>query len=411
MPDYTKIDGVAEDAISKVSGVDVTDISKVSGQDKPAGVTTATRWIAGGSAGALFTTVVADASLDWGLGPVTGGAAAVEGAMVDLGGMNIKDIAYGEDNTGAKLWVIGTTSATAEIGYCEDDPDALERDFSDGATPRWEAVNLSSSWKAVDGGPAIAFSNTGGAGGTDRAWVAGGDDVGAAPSSTQSIKRSAGADIPATWTILPAGDIPQQVGETRSVVYKSGRTWFASNDNDIWTSTDDGATWVAVVGAALSPNPVYAMAYDGSGRWVAVGQSGNIDFSTGDWASDNSQSTNQGTDHTGPFGTSHIYGVVYCAFPTPYWVACSAGGKIGYSTDGDIWLLASEDVAVTTTLRAIATDGTTVVVVGDSGIIYTSTNGTAFTKRSPDIGAATDGVPSEQNLKSIACDIIGSGMR
>jgi hypothetical protein len=57
MPDYTKIDGVAEDAISKVSGVDVADISKVSGQDKPAGVTTATRWIAGGSAGALFTTV------------------------------------------------------------------------------------------------------------------------------------------------------------------------------------------------------------------------------------------------------------------------------------------------------------------------------------------------------------------
>jgi hypothetical protein len=153
------------------------------------------------------------------------------------------------------------------------------------------------------------------------------------------------------------------------------------------------------------------MAYDGSGKWVAVGRDGNIDFSTGDWASDNSQSTNQGTDHTGPFGTSHIYGVVYCAFPTPYWVACSAGGKIGYSADGDTWTAASEDVGTTDHFRAIATDNTTIVAVGDSGIIYTSTNGTAFTKRSPDIGAATDGVPSEQNLKSIACDIIGSGMR
>ena len=150
--------------------------------------------------------------------------------------------------------------------------------------------------------------------------------------------------------------------------------------------------------------------YNSSGKWVGVGGGGDIVFSVDDWASSD-EAANQGDNHTGPFGTSLINGIVYCAFPTPVWVACAAGGKIGYSEDSDIWSASSEDVSVTSTLRAIATDGITVVVVGDAGIIYTSTNGTAFTKRSPGIGAAWDGVPSSQNLKSIACDIIGSGMR
>jgi len=386
MPDLTKVSGVAEADIVKISGVDKANIIKVAGQTVPAGGgDTATRWIVGNSGGVLYSTVVSDASSGW-------------GSLVDLGGMNIKAVAYGEDNLGGKLWVIGTTSTSHEIVYCEDNPDALARNFAAaGDDPKWVAVDIDPSIKAADGGPEIAYTDTGGAGGTDRVWVSGGTSVGSVPNA-QSIKRS--TDGAVNWTVLADTDIPQQAQATRSICYKSGRDWFATNDSDIWKSTDDGATWSLLIEDPGGLVGVFnAMAYDGSSKWVVVGNGGRIGYSTNDWTS-GTEAADSGA--SGPFGTSKINAVVYCAGTINKWVACSAGGKIGYSSDGDSWTAASEDAGATDHFRAIATDNTTIVAVGNNGKIYTSTNGTSFTSRSGG-GSST--------LWSVACDIIGSGMR
>jgi hypothetical protein len=395
MPDFTKVSGVAEPDIVKISGVDKANIIKVAGQTVPAGGGAA-RWIVGNSGGVLYSTVVSDASSGW-------------GSLVDLGGMNIKAVAYGEDSLGGKLWVIGTTSTSHEIAYCEDNPDALARNFAAaGIDPKWVAVDIDPSIKAADGGPEIAYTNTAGVGGTDRVWVSGGVNVGTVPNS-QSIKRS--TDGAENWTVLADTDIPQQQQPTRSMCYKSGRDWFATNDSDVWGSSDDGATWSLTIEDPGTLSGVFnAMAYDGNSKWVVVGNSGAIGYSTNDWAS-GTEATDSGSG--GPFTIpndppedppipQNIYGVVYCAGTINKWVACSKNGKIGYSSDGDTWTAATEDVATDEHFRAIATDGTTVVVVGDAGKIYTSTNGTSFTSRSGG-GSST--------LWSVACDIIGSGMR
>ena len=411
MGEISKISGVSEDNIAKVLTVSTDDIAKVSGESYPAASQIASRWIIGAGAGLLLSASNPEQANSGDPG------ATGWGTMVDLGGMNIKAIAYGEDSLGNKRWVIGTTSTSHEIAYCDDDPDALAKNFSDPTTPRWQAIDLDPSLKAANGGPNIAFTSTGGAGGSDRVWVGGGLQLGSTPGA-QSIKRS--TDGAENWTILASGSNPGQQQPTRAVCYKSGREWYAINDSDIWKSTDDGATWGGGEPHPGAPSTMYpliedpggltgvfnAMAYnpdDGSnGRWVVVGNSGAIGYSTDNWGTGN-EATDSGSG--GPFGTNHIYGVVYCAGIVNKWVACSAGGKIGYSTDGNTWTAAttgSPGAGGSDHFRSIATDNTTIVAVGQTGIIYTSTNGTSFTQRGSGVS---------QTLWSVACDVIGAGMR
>ena len=387
-----KISGVSTTDIVKASGVDSHDIDKVDGVAYPAEVVLASKWIVGASTGLLLS--ASNPEQDHSTSP----GATGWGTMVDLGGMNTYDVAYGENASGNKRWVIGTSNDAIELAYCLDDPDALARNFAtdplDGA--KWMAIDLSPNLTATTGGPAIAFTNTGGAGGTDRVWVAGGTQVGSTPNA-QSIKRS--TDGAASWTVLATGDTPGQQQPARSMCYKSGRDWFATNDSDIWGSTDDGATFDLVIEDPGGLQGVFnAMAYDGSSKWVVVGNAGRIGYSTNDWTS-GTEATDSGSE--GPFGSSHIYGIVYCGGTINKWVACAQGGKIGYSTDGDTWTLAPEPVA-RPRLNAIATDNTTIVVVANNGKIYTSTTGTSFTER--DSGESV-------NLWSVACDVIGAGVR
>jgi len=136
------------------------------------------------------------------------------------------------------------------------------------------------------------------------------------------------------------------------------------------------------------------MAYDGSSRWVCVGASGEVHTSDDDWAN--------ATSRTGAHGTSTIHGVVYCGGSVNKWVCAGAGGKIAYSSDGISWTEAT--TPITTTLRAIATDNTTIVAVGDGGAVLTSTDGINWSGviHSPSIN---------YRFHSIACDVIGAGMR
>ena len=199
------------------------------------------------------------------------------------------------------------------------------------------------------------------------------------------------------WTALVG---PQQPQAARSVCYKSGDDWFATNDSDVWSSTDNGASWSVAMEDPGSLTGVFnAMVYDGSGTWVVVGNSGALGFSTDDWSTASAATDSGYGSGDGPFGTSHIWGVVYCAGSVKKFIAVGASGKIAYSDDGDHWTAATSGVS--DTLNAIATDNKTIVVVGNSATILVSTDGVNWSTVS---GASGD-------LESVACDVIGAGMR
>ena len=361
-----KTNGVSKGVIAKVGSVSVTDAINITGQRL-----WATRWIAGGSDD-LYSTTDPDASADW-------------GSLVALfnNGTTIKNISYGEDGVKGKLWVLGSNSTSHEIGYCPDDAVALARDFDDGSTPRWEDVTFTGNVQAASGGPAVAWGND--------AWVAGGHDHGSDPDVT-SIKLSTNGGT--TWSQIT--NAPQQVQATRCVCYKSGDVWFAINDSDIWKSTNNGTSWALVVEDPASLTGVFnAMAYDPNdgvnGKWVVVGNAGVLAYSSDDWSS--ATSVNPG------FGSSKIWGVVYCT-GIKKWVIVGQGGKIAHSSDATSWTSATS--GTTSTLNGIATDGKTLVACADGGKVLISTNGTSWSTISSGLSG---------NLESIACDIVGEGMR
>ena len=361
-----KINGVVKGSAAKYSDATLTDAVSVTGQRL-----WASRWIVG-STDNLYSTTDPDATSGW-------GALVTDGLFND--GTVIKAIAYGEDSSSGKMWVVGTNNTDAEIGYCEDNATALARNFdAGGGGAKWASVTFSGNANAASGGPGIAYAN--------GVWVAGGHDDGSDPNVT-SIKRSTDG---ASWSQIT--NAPQQVQATRCVCYKSGDTWFATNDSDIWKSTNNGTSWSL---EAEDPGSVtgvfYCMAYDGEGVWVAAGTQGDLAVSTNDWSSAS------GVDSD--FGTSHIWGVAFVE-RLGKWVAVGQNGKISLSSDRTATSWSVQTTPVSTTCNAIATDGRTIVVAVNGGQVVTSTNGTSWTLTSTGLSG---------NLECIACDIVGSGMR
>jgi len=369
-----KVSGVAKDNIENISGNAEFDIFKASGVQFAA----AERWIAGGLYHLYTPGTPSDPTSTWEslvqLFP-DGGSDPVVG---------IKDISYGKDGSNNKIWVIGTTENTSEIAYCEDSATALGRPFDDASTPRWNNIgNIATGLYAVYGGPAIAWGND--------AWVAGGNDNDTVSPNRRTLKRSATGT--SSWSELSS--VPQdRAHPTRGVCYHESNNWFAIHDSDIWKSTDNGSSWTRSLEDAGGVSGWFnCMAYDGSGTWVAAGNAGRIAYSTDNW---NTATEVAVSDRA--FNNA-IYGIVYC-YGIGKWVICGSGGKIGYVSDATgEWTEATTPVGVL--LNAIATDGTTIVVVGNGGTIITSSDGASWSSQSGGSG----------DLYSIACDIIHAGGR
>ena len=88
-------------------------------------------------------------------------------------------------------------------------------------------------------------------------------------------------------------------------------------------------------------------------------------------------------------------------------MVAGATGRLLTSPDGEAWTLVwngDDSSWGTSHINGIATDHTTIVIVGAGGKIATSTDGETFTIRSI---AGTPG----HSIFSVACDIIGAGMR
>jgi|TARA_Y100000310_G_scaffold52712_2_gene48394 hypothetical protein len=364
MGDYTKITGVEDHDIVKVVGVSANDIVKVAGVTKSAGggVPVATKWLAGGAAGKVFTTAEGNAGSNW-------------AEAVDIGTGSGKGIALGEDQDGNKRWVVHRSLSTAEISYANN---GLEDDSGN-----WTTVNLTNDHKAVNGGPSVAWGND--------YWVGAGESYDDGDSEVFIFASSNGGS---SWSIIDVGNTTNDPG--RCVCYKDNTTFFATIADQIWKTTADptsAGNWSLAIDLDMVSNQdIAAMAYDGHDRWVAVCAGGKAATSTNDWSS--------ATEIDPDVGSSNMYGVVYCAGNVDKWVATAHGGKISYSSDGVNWTAAT--TPITNALYAIATDHTTIVVVGGNGSVLTSSDAINWTQIT---------TPFSNAVWSVACDVIGAGMR
>ena len=363
MAEFAEINGVAAGDIAEIQGVAIGSVAEVAGTEKP--VSSATRWLVGGSAGKIYHTATGSADSGW-----------VE--LVDLGHSNMYDIAYGQDALGQPRWVSQTQGGSEEIMYASASADLTD-------TNNWTTVNHSTNYVAEQYGPALAWGND--------VWISGGKQVHDGDSYV-SIMRSTDGAI--TWTAVDEGNTVND--KTNSIAYKVGSTWFAAHQSHIWKSTDNGANWTDTI-TVDGTRDIHAMAYDGTSRWVAVFANGKIWTSDDDWAN--------ATERTGDAGAYHCSGVVYAAGSINKWIVVSASGRLQQSSDGVTWSAIWEGDDAnwgTSHIAGVATDNTTIVIVGSDGKIATSTNGTSFTVRT------IDGNPTIY-LRGVACNIIGAGMR
>ena len=366
MPDIVKINGVTEDGIAKIDGVETANIVKVSGATYPVHGDGATKWIVGATNGKVYKTSASDASDGW-------------SEIVDLGAGNGKGIAIGEDNSGNKRWVLHRSTTAEEIAYVNDgDEDTLAN---------WTEINMSNNHVAVDGGPSVAWGN--------NYWIGSGDDVAINPAPSDEDVLFASSDGGATWSTVEIS--AQQTNDTgRTACYKDNTTFFFTVMDQIWRTTADptnASNWSSVQDFAGGQD-ILCMAYNGTDLWVCAGQSGEVHTSDDDW--------DTATSRTGGHGTSNINGVVFCSGTVNKWVTVGASGKIAYSDNGIDWTSATTGIA--SALRAVATDNTTIVAVGDSGMVLTSTDAVNWSQ------VVHDPVINYR-FWSIACDIIGAGMR
>ena len=127
-----------------------------------------------------------------------------------------------------------------------------------------------------------------------------------------------------------------------------------------------------------------------------VGHGGNA------WYSDDNFATV--TAATYPH-SSNVFGLVYAKGSINKWVAVGASGKMAYSTDGITFSASTlPGVVGTKRFRQIATDDATIVAVGNSGMILTSSDGLNWAwVSSSDIGS--------NNVHAVSSDVIGAGWR
>jgi len=215
--------------------------------------------------------------------------------------------------------------------------------------------------------------------------------------SYRTIMRSTDGAI--TWTSVDHGSTVND--NAVCMAYNGVDTWAMGHQSNVWTSTNDGVGWTDR-GALEGTKDIYGICYDGDDTWIAVLQSSNIYYSTNDWvANDESDLSGQGNQ----------YGCVYMKGTVNKFIAVSSAGQINLSPDGAEWTEAT-DYDDSKQLFAIATDHTTVIAVGNQGVIMTSADGNTWTIRE------ISGTPDEQLrgiacniLRGIACNIIGAGLR
>jgi len=133
------------------------------------------------------------------------------------------------------------------------------------------------------------------------------------------------------------------------IAYGNGKFVAGSWYGKMAYSTNDGATWTAVVNASnpfyvnetkYSGNLIQAIAY-GNGKFVAVGDNGKMAYSSDgiNWTATDSK-----------FGTTPINGIAY---GNNTFIAVGVSGKMAYSSDGVNWTAVTDSKFSTDTFHQI----------------------------------------------------------
>jgi len=376
MPDIDEINGVDTDNIAKVNGVAKSSVDEFMLGEMPSGEI-ATRWLIGSTSGKMYHSTQAMPA-SW-------------SELVDLGGNTHKDVVIGQDNSGNKRWLIHASNNTNELMYVNDSADMTDAN-------NWTAKDFdpNANKNQGTGGPAAAWGN--------GVWILGGTTSAKTRDSTtyyDGPQRS--TDGGANWTKL---DVDNTVNDGIKVVAYKGATsnlWFMGIDRYLWKSTNNGASWAQPTGWPIqieSGKDIHCLAYDGTSRWVAALTGDNIWYSDDDCETWTEAGSGAWPGNWGP------QCLVYAGGSINKWILGGNNGRLAYSSDGQNWTTiwtGNDSTWSTSHIYDVATDGSTVVIVGASGKIATSTNGTSFTNRS------ISGVST--TFWSIDCNVIGAGAR
>jgi hypothetical protein len=160
---------------------------------------------------------------------------------------------------------------------------------------------------------------------------------------------------------------------------KPSLQWVLVGDSGtLMTSNDrNGNNFVSVQTSSFGSTNINAVATDGKGKWVAVGQSGKI------------ASSDDGitwTQRTSGFSTSHVNWVAYGGGT---WVAVGGSGKVSTSTDGDTWTAnTGSNFSSSYAVGHVAYGNGVWVGINSNGTLRTATDPTgAWTSRTSQLGA------------------------
>jgi hypothetical protein len=386
MPAIDDINGVDAANVDELNGFTKSQVDDVNG-GMELGDPIATKWFAGGGAGKIFAANIPDNS---------GASGDDWGVLVDVGSVTFENFAVGDGPNGKR--VVGHTKTNSNQFYWAD----MSDDLTDSGN--WTAIDNDidpmGNTKSADHGPGLAYGN--------GVWIAGclTGAVSDGSGTYEGLIKS--TDNAESWSLIDLNNADPGNGKFQAVAYKGGTSgvWIVSVDDSIYRSTDNGANWTpdGASGNEIeleSGKDIMAIAYNGSGRWCAALNGNNIYTSDDDGVNWTERSSDLGGSHA-------MNSVVYAKGSIQKWIMGGASGRLQTSPDGITWtqIWAGDDSTWgSAEIYQIATDGSTICIVGGNGKVATSTDGTNFAVLNPAVTGETAA------LRCICSDVVGAGMR
>ena len=322
-------------AIDKVQGINDSAIEKINGQTfgEATPVIHSPLWVAVGGVKLAYSTDAIPTG-SW--------------TEVSLSGIfSFKDLTFGKNGSGTDTWYGCSTSDSKAVGYSTDPTDAAS----------WTVVNPPGS----GGGTTIEYGAT-------ETLIMGREH------ENYTIRRS--TDFGVNWSDTTINNIPGNAPKASDSLATDGEgLWLAGMGNlgVILKSFDDGINWYK--STDLGNDKHIGLEY-ANGVWVATEEGESINTCTSVALSDN---TDTWTQTSPPVWSRSADAITYVTGST--WMLGAARRNIYISTDNaaswtDVTKLDNPSPGGQTNNNpySMASDGTTVVVVGKGGYINVSTN-------------------------------------
>ena len=354
MADYEKVNDVAAGSIEKINDIAKSSIEKINDMTTPS--SGATYWITAMNARDIAFAASSDTTswtnYDAGINP--------PGASV-----NPLSIGYGQDNSNNPLYVI--TNAT-DNGEMMRAPNAAD------SSTTWTAIQ--NDYRLFD----VAYGNS--------VWVAVGQMTGSSPKGNNVFRSTDGGTNWSSVDVSGATNIANT--GCYAICYAGGTTFYFSQQNRIYKSTNSGASWALahtlLDSGGSDPGDIRALQVTNNSLVAFIKSAGEL-FSCSlsddtDWSTETSL-TSAGSialnTHMASGG-----GRVVLVLSQKFWAADVSGKSITLEhNNADL----SSDTHGNAT--SVGTDGSGTVIVGctDGDILKSTDNADSFSKQGGDPGA------------------------